>query len=414
MNKITWGWLCAALISVMVADCGGDGGQGPATVPISNSNVPISNSKSSYGIARDFAKASLINWAQFRGNEFLLARSIADLDGDGILDVVVAPGVFLSTVGTPMRVYKGLSGTFHDNTSSWINGAIPSLVHARKMLLGDFNADGRKDIFVCAHGYDAAPFPGTVNALLLSDGNGQWVAANQSWSSYVGFHHGCTSDDIDNDGDIDIFVTDSKTMSYFLINDGHGNFVRDTTRLPISLQKATPIFTAELFDLDDDGNTDLVVGGAEGAQPTMIFWGDGTGSFSDARATTIPAVTGWQNALTYAAEDIDGDGIKELIVGRTKGNAGAADFYQGYYMQVLKISKQTRGLTDVTGAWAASLNNTAPGILRNNGVPTWVEWVWVTDYDGDGKPDLIASDEWIGNFWAKNTGSGFGNWQKLP
>ena len=46
---------------------------------------------------------------------------------------------------------------------------IPSMVHARKVLIGDFNGDKMPDIFISGHGYDYPPFPGEYNQILLSN-----------------------------------------------------------------------------------------------------------------------------------------------------------------------------------------------------------------------------------------------------
>jgi hypothetical protein len=318
---------------------------------------------------------------------------------------------------TPLAIYKGTgNGTYTDITRSIIDGDVPRLNHARKLIFGDYNNDGRNDIFVCAHGYDAAPFPGTVNSMLLS-GNGKLRPATGAWASTVGFHHGCASADIDNDGDVDVFVTEQKQGSYFLINDGQGGMTLDRSRTPSGIARPmAPVFTSELFDLDGDGHIDLLVGGDETYLSTYIYWGNGTGTFSDQRRTTIPSVAGWQNPLIFTAGDIDNDGTTELIVGRTKGTGGDADFYHGYALQVLKLNG--RVLSDVTATTAEQTNASAPSAIfyTFGRHATWVEWVWLADYDVDGKLDLVASDggQAAGRYWARNLGGGrFSAWSRL-
>ena len=376
------------------------------------------DSNSSYMIAQQNARASLIDWTSTQDvGKMQTARAVADLDNDGLSDAVVAPGIFLEqNASVPMRFYKGTAAgnggiTIADNTAAWLNGTAPSINHGRKIIFGDYNRDGVKDVFVCAHGYDASPFPGTKNALFLS-GNGKWTQPVQPWNNYIGFHHGCASGDLNNDGDLDIIVLDSKGISYVLINDGTGNFNIGRSGIPEDLNRTAPVFSVEVLDVDKDGYNDFIVGGGELYQPTVIYWGDGTGLFRDSRATMLPAVQGWLNPLVFAVGDVDADGTSEVIVTRTKGQLGDADFYQGFYVQVLRLSGRT--VTDVTSSVAPTLNASAATVIRDaQNVPTWIEWVWLADYDGDGKKDLIASSEHLGKFWAKNTGTSLGAWTKL-
>ncbi|MDB5911733.1 MAG: hypothetical protein JWP22_408 [Ramlibacter sp.] len=447
--KIAWITTLGAVAALCLSACGGGGSDAgalaastpadvvppalspppaaPAPVPeVPGPAGPVPNAQieasSSYAIAAANANNSLLNWTQAPGfGDMWTARAVADLDGDGLPDAVVASGKFLEmNASKPLIILKGTTGpadmplVIADPT--WVAGVAPNMNHARKVLLTDFNGDGVKDIFVCAHGYDAPPFPGTTNALLLS-GGGKWQLASQPWSSFVGFTHGCAAGDVRNTSRQDIFVANSQGAgSYWLVNDGAGNFTKTQEGVPLSIAKPAPLFTAELLDVDGDGFLDLVVGGVEGSSPgsqaTVVFWGEGSGRFSDARSTTLPSVAGWPNVLVFAAADLDADGTRELVVMRTKGLAGDADFYKGYLAQVLKRTGRT--FADVSSTWSSELNASAGTVIKDfAGAPTWVEWTWAADSDGDGKPDLVGSDAYGGAYWARNTGAKFLAWAKI-
>jgi hypothetical protein len=225
---------------------------------------------------------------------YSLAIGYADLNGDGIPDLIFAP-ISGTTTGLSIIIALGQpGGSYIDGTTQIISGEVPAPVHPRKILVADFNRDGWPDIFIADHGYDAPPFAGNHNWLLLSDGSGHLVYQSAfATTEPVGFHHGATAGDIDQSGRLDIFVTDNIASGpYFLLNDGHGNFSVDRTRVPISLRTVPyPLmFTCELMDVDYDGNLDLVVSGHEyDGMPTEIFWGNGSGFYSDANKTVLPA-----------------------------------------------------------------------------------------------------------------------------
>lgn len=390
------------------------GVQGEASLMVTPRPNPAVEAGSSYGVARDNARAGLLDWRTFpEDGPMKTARAVADFDGDGVPDVFLAAGIFLEQSPTvPVRFFRGAAegGPFTDMTSSWIVGPAPGLLSARKVILGDFNADGILDPFTCAHGYDADPFPGTTNLLLLS-ADGQWSPAEQSWTGSVGFHHGCASGDIDNDGDLDMIVLESNVASYLLLNDGTGVFTLDRAGLPASIRGKALVFTAEFVDVDDDGFLDLMVGGDEVYQPTMVFWGDGTGAYDDGRSTALPPMPGWTNVTILAAEDVDGDGLDEAVVGRAKGAYGDPDFYMGFRVQV--ASRSGRSFTDITAASASATNESAVSVLLDyKDDPKWIEWMWVADYDGDGRPDLLGSDGYTGSYLARNQGGVFGPWTR--
>ena len=90
----------------------------------------------------------------------------ADLDGDGNEDLVVLgadyPGDGASTYRPrPGRVYLGDGdGGFTRAPSALFPTDTLNTVHPRNVRFGDLNSDGRLDMFIAAHGWDADPFPG--------------------------------------------------------------------------------------------------------------------------------------------------------------------------------------------------------------------------------------------------------------
>ena len=285
-----------------------------------------------------------------------------------------------------MEFYRNNSGSYTKDNSIFAE-AVPGMVHPRKMLVGDYNSDGWPDAFVIGHGYDQPPWPGEYPILLLSDGEGKLVAT--PYDQVISFQHGGASADIDHDNDLDIFVIDNQGTSFFLMNDGVGIFSYDNDRVPSGARG----FTAELIDVDEDGFIDLVTAGHEfQGHPVVIFWGKADGRFSNNIQTRLPNATCWGTVIDIEAEDLDGDGDRDIVLNRTSG--GCDTFYKGFYVQVLR-NDGNRSFTDATDT-----------MIVDGSSPTgrWIDWLRIQDINGDGRLELIADDASIRLIWINQDG----------
>ena len=302
----------------------------------------------------------------------IFAVAFLDINGDGHDDIFTS-----STNGknekTPSQFYIYKNGDYiPDNT--YFN-RVPSFYHPRKAITGDFNNDKRPDIFVAAHGYDNDPWPGEHAQLIISSPNGKYDV--KEFKEKVGFYHAATSGDIDKDGDLDIFVL-NKMFSYFLINDGKGNFTYSTTQ--ININDIDNQYTCELIDINKDGYLDLIMGGHEFETNTRVYWGNNTYTYN--QKSIIPKVNGYGVITDIDVYDLDNDGVNELILNRAGGNGYNQFFYDGWYIQVLKMDNQE--FMDMTNRFIE--NNSVNHIGRHN----WVTWLRFQDYDNNGKMDLFS------------------------
>lgn len=382
------------LSALIVTACGGGGGGNGGGGSSSLVDLGISaSSDADAGSSYENAKADIhINYyglpfQSLEGRTPLIdAIGYLDADGDGDTDVFLATGSYLyeGEVPSQMFINDGSESFTFDNIV--FNGNPPPATHARKTLVADLNGDSLMDLFVLDHGYDADPFPGSNPKQIMqtSTGSFSWVRKTDQ----TGFHHGGSAADIDNDGDIDIFVGGSDP--FFYINDGQGNLTLVADRFGGSIAQ---VFTAEMFDLDRDGFMDLLVGAHEqDGDTTAIYWGSSTGSYSDSLRTVIPAVTGYGVVLDFDAEDVDGDGLRDLVVNRT--GSGPNAFYQGIYLQLLT---QTSARTFADGTSSIDDNGQA--------ADSWFPWVRMQDIDNDGDIDIFSDDKGD-DFLLLNDGSG--------
>ena len=313
------------------------------------------------------------------------AIAYIDANNDGKTDVFIATGKYLlqGEVNSFLSLNDGADN--FTNSTKEFNNSMPPATHARKSIVCDFDNNGFNDIFVFDHGYDASPFPGSNPKLIIQKSAGSFV-----WSKLpeIGFFHGGAGADIDNDGDIDVFV--GGFDPFFYINDGRGNFTKTTNRFDNSISK---VFTAELIDIDKDGFVDLIVGAHEQeGDKTSIYWGNSKGSYSSKLRTIITAFKNYGTVLDFDAEDIDKDGDKDLIINRTGG--GNNNFYIGRKIQLL-LNVGDRQFTDVTN----KIDN--PGTDSD----AWFSWLRAQDVDKDGDVDLFP-DNLNFNFKYINDGKG--------
>ncbi len=318
-----------------------------------------------------------------------LAWATADFDRDGDVDLL-AVRVDWTAEGEPVEYYENQKDTWVAKPDVF-GDRPPVVVHGRKAIVADFDANGWPDVLIAAHGHDVAPpFKGEKLQVLFNN-QGRFTARELPLPG--GFYHSACAGDIDHDGDIDLFVTDALNGRHkickFLRNDGAGNFTHAPELFPTALQ-AKYYFTSELHDIDADGYLDLVVAGHEmDGSETRILWGGATGRYTVEHSTQLPTVHGYRIVI-----DIDflprAEGGFDVVLNRTGDNKGPMRWYRGFYLQLL-APVAPRVFEDFSIAR-----------LRDHFARTgpWITWLRVHDINGDGRLDLTSANklnqqEWL-------------------
>jgi hypothetical protein len=276
----------------------------------------------------------------------------ADFDGDEDLDLFVG-----FAAGKPNRLYKNDRGVFSDVASSV---GLADLTDTRAAAWGDFDADGNIDLYV---GFTRRSE--MRNKLYRNDGGGKHFTdvAAQVGVDALGETRQVSWIDVDNDGDLDLFVAMRDAPNLMFRNDG-GKFTSVGKELGLDDPRRT--VGAVWFDADQDGDLDLFVANQNG--DTNGFFRNDRTKFVDVaheKGMDAPGRPETSGSNGPSVADIDGDGDLDLFVAGYGGNFLYRNDGRGVFTEVAK-------------AWGVAGGDKA----------TPSRW---GDFDNDGRPDLYVS-----------------------
>ena len=184
-----------------------------------------------------------------------IGASWADYDNDGYQDVFMPQGDEHKN-----KLYRNLgNGKFEEIINSPpVNEGGTSVASC----WGDYDNDGFLDLFV-------SNASNNCNFLYHNDGNGNFTKiTNSPVVSDTGHAHGCSWVDVDNDGYLDLYVSDGAGVQRLYINNKHGNFVRQLSDTIVSVLPNS--FSHAWADYDKDGYLDLFVA-SHGKEQNYLF-----------------------------------------------------------------------------------------------------------------------------------------------
>ncbi len=322
-----------------------------------------------------------------------------DVNGDGHLDL------YVTNLGPDVLLLGDGRGGFSDGTAAaglsdprWTAGA----------TLFDADGDGDLDLYVTAYlDYDLHDpqfcgeqkpgwrsychpdhYPGVVDRFWRNDGSGAFEEATTAagLSDSAGKGLGVLASDLDQDGDLDLYVANDSVENRLWWNRGDGSFEDGT------LTSGTGVNTFGMTeagmglasgDLDGDGRLDLYVTNFDDESNTL-YRNDGDGFFTDATDRVgLEGPTRMPVGFGTVAADLDDDGDLDLVV----ANGHIIDNIHLY--NDAKSWAQRALLLENTGGRFRDSSATSGDLCAT---PFVGRGLYTGDLDGDGDLDLVLTE----------------------
>lgn len=345
----------------------------------------------------------LTHFGQTNGYYYTTALAVADLNGDGLPDLVAVDyridndGLDLQNqfpVSGARAYLNGGNGNFKSVQQFYLDATAQQASDLGKaataLALGDVNQDGCIDAVVTDTEGVATVFPGQCDGTFDTSNTRIFATGIVAGAAALA--------DLNADGKLDLvssafpfqddpeYPTSMGTSVSVQFGDGTGNFAA-----PVIYRGEPGMYGIAIADLNGDGHPDIVTAN-QGSDSVSVYTNDGHGGFGGATGGYLGYLAGGQmhavvNApfTNFAYTDVNGDGHKDLVV----LEIGA---------QFPLPSEITVMSGDGAGHFAAPIRSP---ILDVNQVPTDFA---LADFRNVGLPDLLMINN--GLSYSRNNGDG--------
>lgn len=334
-------------LSVAIGDFNGDGKRDVVTANSNTDNVSLllGNGGGGFGVASIFDLGATAN--------FPIAGASADLNGDGRADVVTAN---FGSSNISVLLANASGGFGAPNTIGLADGLDP-----RSVAFGDFNLDGKLDIVT-------ANSNSRNIALLLGNGFGGFGIAHTFTlgGPKIIDSESLAVADFNRDGKLDVVAVGYSNNITVLLGDGAGGFGGPT------LFDLGPLFST-LFvavgDFNGDAKVDVVTANREASSITVML-GNGAGGFGPPNTMSLGSGI---DPVSVAVADFNVDGRPDLVTTNFNSNSLSILFGNG------------------AGGFGP------PNLISIGAEASHPVFVTVSDFNGDGKLDLLTSNLYSSN-----------------
>ncbi|TDR26076.1 FG-GAP-like repeat-containing protein [Flavobacterium cheniae] len=279
---------------------------------------------------------------------------VVDMNGDYKDDIVG-----ISAANMRIHYQTSTPGTY-TITDYTLTGTV--LQPNWSLAAGDYNKDGFNDI-VLGNGSGAT--------ILTSNSTGTSYTTNTP-GQYI-FSQRTNFTDLNNDGNLDIFVCHDIAPSCYYLNNGTGalTFYQSTvTPGAMSIATTTGNYATLFTDFDNDGDSDVFVSKCSGP-PCELYRNDENGVYTNISALAginITPIQTWSSAIA----DFDNDGDMDIII---TASSGAHNFFRNNLDTTNGTEEAYSNITAGSG-WDTNLSTNTDNIAY--------------DFDNDGKVDVIG------------------------
>ncbi len=309
------------------------------------------------------------------------AAAFGDGNGDAFLDLYAGYWLvhYPDFPTVPSRYYEGAAGAqFTDaQTKAGLTQQVWRPVYG--VLWTDWNNDGNSDIYVSNYQLSDNLLWQNQGGTFVDVANSVNAAHDDVISAQIGYpgghSFGSDSGDIDNDGDMDIYVPDIShprvqpggDPSMLLVNQGAPNYAFLNERKSRGLLYDEGDVNAVFGDYDNDGDLDLYVVSTYESHYGRMYRNDGDAGFVDVTYETgvwvhLPGTAVWT--------DVDEDGDLDLVI-TSSGMPFQVQVFENTVGQLHHfIELDLRGTTANRDAVGARISVKAGGVTRIREVKT--------------------------------------------
>jgi len=306
--------------SVAVADVNGDGK--PDLLVVNSCADSTCGANSTVAVLLGNGDGTFRAAVTYASGGFLASSiAVADVNGDGKPDLLVAnyaasrsDFVGGNMVGTVGVLLGNGDGTFQTAVAYGSGG-----YEAVSIAVADVNGDGTLDVLVanlCSVAADCGLVGDGEVGVLLGNGDGSFQTA-VSYDSGGGYDRSVAVADVNGDGKPDLLVANELTgeeaggSAGVLLGNGDGTFQPVVTYGP----GGNTTWSLAVADVNGDGKPDLLVANLFASSVSEngsvgVLLGNGDGTFK----TAVAYGSGQPGANSVAVADVNGDGKPDLVV----------------------------------------------------------------------------------------------------